>query len=315
MSTPCSCNRGRVPCTNCNGGTRQCSSCGGRGRWSENNWQNGMMNTDYFACSSCSGSGKYACSCTQGEMSCPSCHGTGMRPDWEGSAPVQQSAPLVQRAPSAAPVYVADANRTSSGSSKSGIGKLVLFVCVIGGTWFYVSHRNLDAPVQVNNPSHSDSTPISAPVSPVIEKPSPLPQTQPVEVEPSPEIARTPAPPPVPIPAPVIPPLDAAPTATTAVLAPWPTNGTMYSAKHKGRGGCDGELVLRRDRITFICDKDPSKGFSESLDVVKGVDNDGIATWDMKYHFKIAGLDRGQTQQLLQGWINRARAHEHDVSR
>lgn len=79
---------GRTICSSCGGrGSRSCSACGGRGRWSENNWRNGMMNTDYFTCSSCGGTGNTFClgSCSNGQVNCSACSGSGTR--WVADPP------------------------------------------------------------------------------------------------------------------------------------------------------------------------------------------------------------------------------------
>jgi hypothetical protein len=94
---------------------------------------------------------------------------------------------------------------------------------------------------------------------------------------------------------------------------PWPPDGMLVTAHHKGRHGCDGMLTLKTSGLQFTCPGDEGKSFFVALNDIRGADNDGIITTSgSKYHFdKVAGGGKDYTEQLFAEWL----AHVHVAQR
>jgi hypothetical protein len=96
--------------------------------------------------------------------------------------------------------------------------------------------------------------------------------------------------------------------APTSTSIPWPSAGMEYAATHKGGAGCEGELVLAPTRIDFTCPKNAKKSFSFPVNQIQAADNDGIKLKSGdKYHFKIDGKPKQETQDIFLQWIAQAR--------
>jgi hypothetical protein len=87
---------------------------------------------------------------------------------------------------------------------------------------------------------------------------------------------------------------------------PWPPDGMLVTAHHKGRHGCDGMLTLKASGLQFTCPGDEGKNFFIALNDIRDADNDGIVTTSgSKYHFdKLAGGGKEYSEQLFAEWLS-----------
>jgi hypothetical protein len=98
-------------------------------------------------------------------------------------------------------------------------------------------------------------------------------------------------------PVPVVPP----PVVVVVVAAP---EERHFIAHHKGRGGCDGDLVLTAASLRFDCPSRPGELLTFSRAAVRA-DDDGIRdlTTGHPYHFKISAMNKPQVRALFNAWV------------
>ena len=136
-----------------------------------------------------------------------------------------------------------------------------------------------------------------APPEPVIEETEAEPEKQAARVTARPVPAPVPV---VPAPVPVVP--APAPVVGSSVVVAAPEE-KHFIAHHKGRDGCDGDLVLTDASLRFDCPSRPDQALNFSRDAVRA-DDDGIKDLSTghPYHFKISTMDKPQVCALFNAW-------------
>jgi len=197
-------------------------------------------------------------------------------------------------------------SRRQGSARKSGAGGFVLLLLIGGAVWLYFNGAD----------NHGSPKAKETPVESVASDPSnSATRTGEVTSPPDSAIRSNPYVPPAETTSP--PRVDEAPPSESEeisnpapVIAPWPAAGKLYVAKHKGHGGCKGNLLLLPDRLEFSCIENPEKRFSETV-VGMRVDDDGVAlSSDKKYHFAIENGNKEQTREIFQDWLARAQAYQ-----
>jgi hypothetical protein len=105
-----------------------------------------------------------------------------------------------------------------------------------------------------------------------------------------------------------------APLSTTVpaeiAATPVPVSQEMhFAAHHKGRSGCDGDLVLTDVSLRFDCPSHPDRGLNFQRNNVMA-DDDGVvlAVSGKKYHFKIKDIDKKEVRAMFDKWATRGLA-------
>lgn len=86
------------------------------------------------------------------------------------------------------------------------------------------------------------------------------------------------------------------------------TTTSVYTARHSGSNGCNGQLTLSDVELRFDCPSDNSRNFAVLTGEAK-IDHNGIQRLTQKrekYHFEISGMTKHEVQQLLADWLDRA---------
>ncbi|HEX3660590.1 MAG TPA: hypothetical protein VHU89_04125 [Acidobacteriaceae bacterium] len=85
----------------------------------------------------------------------------------------------------------------------------------------------------------------------------------------------------------------------------------FYRAKHKGFGGCDGELLLNAAGMRFACPGNSSKSFFVPRSEIEAADDDGVrlfakdANGRDAYHFSMGDdASKDDVHALFQAWLN-----------
>lgn len=88
-----------------------------------------------------------------------------------------------------------------------------------------------------------------------------------------------------------------------ALVVPVPQE-RHFIARHKGRGGCDGDLFLSQSQLRFDCPSQPSRELNLERAAV-ALDDDGIRDLasGRPYHFKVSGMNKDAARALFSAWM------------
>ncbi len=85
----------------------------------------------------------------------------------------------------------------------------------------------------------------------------------------------------------------------------------VYQVKHKGHGGCEGQLVLNASGMRFACAGDSTKNFFVSRGQIEAADEDGVRLFAKDaygrdaYHFNMGdNASKEDVHALFQAWLD-----------